>query len=507
MQKYVIALYIRLSIEDYKYDSMSIENQRMALYEFAYSMPESINTEILEFIDNGYSGTNFERPKIQELIEMVRENKIDCIIVKDFSRFGRNSIETGYFIERVFPLFHTRFISINDNFDSNNHKGNTGGMDIALKYLISEYYSHDMSVKTKSAKYAKMQRGEYQSKICPYGYRKSSNGRMEPDPEAAAVVKFIFQLGSTGMSAETITKELFKKGIITPSEYKAKKGYKIYNISRTPRHWTPQKIREILYDERYIGSYVIGKREVTQIGSKKTRLKERDKWFIIPNHHQPIIDKELFDKTQSVQRRFSLPNKKIRNYPLKVKIYCGCCDHALSRTIRKNTFYMCRHSFPNENSRCYNLRIDAAELEQAVFQTVKKQLEVALPMDSNNEIQLYKSSITQYEKQLEYLQNSKQTLFEQYILNKITIDDYHSSKAIYDAEICKIKNICNTVIEQVKLSQKNLLKHEFCKKITQLVSNSNGLTPELIELFIHKVSVFPDHRIEIAYKVQDIFEL
>ena len=128
-------------------------------------------------------------------------------------------------------------------------------------------------------------------------------------------------------------------------------------------------------------------------------------------------------------------------------------------------------------------------------------------MNSNNEIQLYKSSITQYEKQLEYLQNSKQTLFEQYILNKITIDDYHSSKAIYDAEICKIKNICNTVIEQVKLSQKNLLKHEFCKKITQLVSNSNGLTPELIELFIDKVSVFPDHRIEIAYKVQDIFEL
>lgn len=188
MQKYVIALYIRLSLEDYKYDSMSIENQHLVLNEFVSSMPESTDAEVLEFIDNGYSGTNFERPKVQELIELVRANQIDCIIVKDFSRFGRNSIETGYFIERVFPLFHTRFISINDDFDSDQHKGDTGGMDVAFKYLISEYYSRDMSMKTKSAKYAKMQRGEYQSKICPYGYRKSADGRMEPNPETAAVV-------------------------------------------------------------------------------------------------------------------------------------------------------------------------------------------------------------------------------------------------------------------------------------------------------------------------------
>ena len=155
MKKYRIALYIRLSLEDYKYDSMSIENQHLVLNEFVSSMPESTDAEVLEFIDNGYSGTNFERPKVQELIELVRANQIDCIIVKDFSRFGRNSIETGYFIERVFPLFHTRFISINDDFDSDQHKGDTGGMDVAFKYLISEYYSRDMSMKTKSAKYAK----------------------------------------------------------------------------------------------------------------------------------------------------------------------------------------------------------------------------------------------------------------------------------------------------------------------------------------------------------------
>ena len=177
----ITALYCRLSQEDaLAGDSNSIVNQKNILLQYA---KDNRFPNPTFFVDDGYSGTTFERPQVQKLIELVRANQIDCIIVKDFSRFGRNSIETGYFIERVFPLFHTRFISISDDFDSSKFKGDTGGIDVAFKYLISEYYSRDMSIKTKSAKYAKMQRGEYQSKICPYGYRKSADGRMEPDPE------------------------------------------------------------------------------------------------------------------------------------------------------------------------------------------------------------------------------------------------------------------------------------------------------------------------------------
>lgn len=161
MRKYVIALYIRLSVEDIKTESLSIPNQRLILREKAMSLPEWDNGEVLEFVDNGHTGTNFERPAVQELLTMVQAGSIDCIIVKDLSRFGRNSIETGYFIERVFPLYHTRFISVSDDFDTVNFKGDTGGIDVAFKYLISECYSRDMSMKTKSAKYAKMRRGEY----------------------------------------------------------------------------------------------------------------------------------------------------------------------------------------------------------------------------------------------------------------------------------------------------------------------------------------------------------
>ena len=150
MRKYVIALYIRLSVEDIKTESLSIPNQRLILREKAMSLPEWDNGEVLEFVDNGHTGTNFERPAVQELLTMVQAGSIDCIIVKDLSRFGRNSIETGYFIERVFPLYHTRFISVSDDFDTVNFKGDTGGIDVAFKYLISECYSRDMSMKTKA---------------------------------------------------------------------------------------------------------------------------------------------------------------------------------------------------------------------------------------------------------------------------------------------------------------------------------------------------------------------
>ena len=228
MRNYVIALYIRLSVEDFKTESLSIPNQKLILHEKAMSLPEWDNSEILEFIDNGHTGTNFERPAVQELLTMVQAGKINCIIVKDLSRFGRNSIETGYFIERVFPLYHTRFISVSDDFDTANFKGDTGGIDIAFKYLISECYSRDMSMKTKSAKYAKMRRGEYQSVICPYGYRKSADGRMEPDEDVAPNVQMIFQWASEGNTAAEITRKLYAMNIPTPGEYRKLKGKRYY---------------------------------------------------------------------------------------------------------------------------------------------------------------------------------------------------------------------------------------------------------------------------------------
>ena len=250
MRKYLIALYIRLSLEDSKTESMSIPNQRLILREKAMSLHEWENAEVMEFVDNGHSGMNFERPAVQELLEMVQAGKVDCIIVKDLSRFGRNSIETGYFIERVFPLYHTRFISVSDHFDTADYKGDTGGIDVAFKYLISECYSRDMSMKTKSAKYAKMRRGEYQSAICPYGYQKSADGRMEPDKEAAEIVSQMFLWAADGNTVAEIVRRLYAQRVPTPAEYRAAKGKPIHDTSRSNGVWSSSAVIHKLNKEK-----------------------------------------------------------------------------------------------------------------------------------------------------------------------------------------------------------------------------------------------------------------
>ena len=449
MRNYVIALYIRLSVEDFKTESLSIPNQKLILREKAMSLPEWDNSEILEFIDNGHTGTNFERPAVQELLTMVQAGKINCIIVKDLSRFGRNSIETGYFIERVFPLYHTRFISVSDDFDTANFKGDTGGIDIAFKYLISECYSRDMSMKTKSAKYAKMRRGEYQSVICPYGYRKSADGRMEPDEDVAPNVQMIFQWASEGNTAAEITRRLYAMNIPTPGEYRKLKGKDYYNVSRTNGVWSTSTVLRILEDQRYIGTYVIGKRKVKEIGSRHTQLKDESEWFKIPNHHPAIVSVDLFEKANASIKRFSLSNKKPRDYLLRGKVFCGCCDHAMS--LRNGAWFYCRHSEVAETLPCHGVRIKMADLEQVVFETIRAQMCPALGIDSNKDkLDLQTVQQAEHEEKLRSIQDSKRHLYEQYALGEIDLETYRTRKAVYDTELVQAKNVHAVITAQTK---------------------------------------------------------
>jgi DNA invertase Pin-like site-specific DNA recombinase len=267
LDNYVIAKYIRLSIEDSKSDSMSIENQRLLLDLHISSMGLN-GAKILEFVDNGHSGTNFERPAVQELLELARQGAVNCIVVKDFSRFGRNAIDTGYFIERVFPLLGLRFISVSDYFDSDEHKGDTGGLEVSFKFLMHEYYSRDLSKKIKSAKHEKMRRGEYIMKNCAFGYKKVGKN-LEIDEPDAETVRRIFALASEGMSIRKIAEALkFEK--------------------------QPADIRKILSDEQYIGTYVAGKTRTLEPGGASVKVDESE-WYKLPDHHPAIIDKAVFE--------------------------------------------------------------------------------------------------------------------------------------------------------------------------------------------------------------------
>ena len=221
-----------------------------------------------------------------------------------------------------------------------------------------------------------------------------------------------------------------------------------------------------------------------------------------------IVDKELFEKVQDVQRRFSLPTKKAREYPLKGKVYCGCCDHALSRIAQKRPFYMCRHSTADLNSRCRDVRADAAGLEEAVLLTLKKQLEVLLPVHEDGTIHLEATAAkcSEYEKQLEALKDQKQALFERYLLGQIELDTYKSEKAVYDTEILKVKNAYAAVTAQAKLKREEQARQSSRQEIAHSIAEADVLTSELTDLLIEKVYVFPDNRIEIVYKIHDLFE-
>lgn len=507
MDKYVIALYIRLSLEDSKYDSMSIGNQQSILREKAMTLPEFDHAEIREFVDNGHTGTNFERPAMQEMLKMVQEGKINCIIVKDLSRFGRSSLETGYFIEQVFPLFHVRFISISDDYDSDNYKGTTGGIEVAFKYLINEAYSRDMSMKTRSAKYAKMRRGEYQSVVCPYGYQKSAVGRMEPNTETSPIVKQIFQWAAGGCTAAGISRRLYEQHIPTPGEYRVKANDWKYSVDRVQGVWSSSTVLRILADERYTGTYIIGKYTVKEIGGTKVRKKDESEWFKIPDHHQPIVDADLFARANAVIRKYNLPNKQQHDYFLKGKVFCGYCGHTLSRKGKgEHIVYYCRHSQGIPTMSCHGLEIKAADLEEIVLQTVKSQVAVISGIDlDSDKIQLTSMEQAEQEKNLLDLQNRKRQLYEQFIRKEITMQDFQRKKREFDYRIGVIKQICADMRKRADQMAAKFEEEARLKKIAQAANSPEGLPQELAERAVSKVHVFRDNRVEIESSLQDAF--
>lgn len=508
MSTYIVAMYIRLSLEDAKTDSLSIPNQRLLLRRHIATL-EQENVEILEFVDNGYSGVNFERPAMQELLELVRQSKIHCIIVKDFSRFGRNMIETGYFLEKVFPLFRTRFISVSDGFDTKDYKEDTGGMTVAFKYLMHEYYSLDLSRKTKSAKYEKMKRGEYQSKVCCYGYRKGLDGRLAIDEEAAAVVRRIFALALEAKHAGDIVKILYADKIPTPGEYRASNGKGFHDISRCLGVWQRSTVLRILTDERYVGTYVIGKRVLREVGGTRSRLKDESEWYKIPNHHPSIVEKEVYDQVQAKLRHFKC-DKQPRSYLLRGKVICGSCGHAMQRVPRKEPVFVCRYTKVDASAPCYRLEIKEQELEVLLFNIIFKQAQILLNTDSPSsigELELQIEQQSEYKRQIDLCQCEKKRLYEQLILQEISTEQYGTKKLELDTELNRLNGAYSILSAKTVQLREDRDHADKTAVLAGDIQKETGLTQKMMDLLIDKIYVYPNKRIEILWKVKDFANL
>jgi DNA invertase Pin-like site-specific DNA recombinase len=296
MNEYVIAKYIRLSQDDTVSESLSIPNQRLLLDRHIEKLDLPYTT-VLEFVDNGYTGTNLERPAVQEMLDLVRCGKVNCIITKDFSRFSRNAMESGYYIEQVFPLYQVRFIAIGDYFDTSDHKDSTGGIDVAFKFLMHEYYCKDLSQKIKSALRVRKITGEHILASAVYGYHKNADGKWEFDPETAEIVRLIFRMALVGQSTTQIRDRLFADKIPTPNEYRNLRWGK----DILPKFiWSTRMVRTILDSEEYSGAFVAGKIESKSV--RKKQWVDKSDWIVIPDRHPAIVSKEDFAKVQELRK-------------------------------------------------------------------------------------------------------------------------------------------------------------------------------------------------------------
>lgn len=288
--KYTAALYMRLSKDDGHAESAGIESQRLLLREYAKREDISVFDE---YVDDGYSGTCYNRPAFARMLEDIEEGRVNTVIVKDMSRLGRDYIATGELTEVYFPEHFVRFIAINDGYDSER-----GGDDmIPFRHVMNEMYARDISRKIRTALTAKMKSGQYIGSFAPYGYKKSADdkNRLVVDPESARTVKRIFDMRYGGYTTKDIARSLNTEGILIPLDYRRQK----LGLEISRREWTQSGVCKILRNQVYIGNTVQGKSVKPSIRSKRTYPKGRDEWIVVKNTHPPIVSETVFRSVQS----------------------------------------------------------------------------------------------------------------------------------------------------------------------------------------------------------------
>ncbi|MFI3173773.1 MAG: recombinase family protein [Bacillota bacterium] len=341
-------LYMRLSSTDGQNESESIANQRQLLHAF---VKERDDIDIVgEAVDDGFTGTNFNRPGFQSTIKEAVLGNIDCIIVKDLSRLGRDYIETGFYLRNFFPQYNIRFIAVNDNIDTDIENDLGSQIDVTLKTILNDCYSADISKKTRASLATKRKNGQFLGSTAIYGYKKEENSyKLHLDPYPAEVIKFIFSLHQNGTNVKAIAEELNDRCIASPLCYK-KENQITYPSqcfgARTDCFWSPTTIRRILTDETYTGTLLQGKQTTYSNKLKKVCHKNRSEWAITPDAHTPIITQESFDFTQKLLKlETRTPPKKARLHLFSGLIYCSCCGKQMTRKTvpyqNKKYFYYC----------------------------------------------------------------------------------------------------------------------------------------------------------------------
>ena len=517
MKKWKFGLYLRLSADEKGKEngqSNSVKNQKKII-EFFLNDKKDI-TVFECYVDDGYTGTDFNRPGYKAMLADIEAKKINGVIVKDLSRLGRNYIQVGNFIEKIVPSYKLRFISVNDNVDSLKNPYLMDSLEIPFKNLVNENYAKDSSIKLRSALSASKKAGNFIGKYAPYGYIKDKNDchKIIVDPDAASVVKKIFELALRGKSKQEIKEELNNNHILTPSIYmKDRLGAEMCN----PRNrWTVKMLDSILTNETYIGNLVQGKR--TRLNHKAhnfVRVAEGE-WSIFKNHHEGIIREDIFYQVQNILYNRNIKANKNGSYHIYSGfLKCSECGKSLYRMTRTKrgklqVFYYC--STYLKTKQCSKHHITEKKLNNIVLNAINQYIDLICDIDKHiDEIVSYsridydeevkKIKIVEINKQISQYADLLSGLIKDYQNDIISQEDFDEFKNDYLYETNKLK-LEKEKIESTKFTQNNL---DWIKKFKHQKKFTN-INRSIINEFINNIYVGNNDEVEISFLYKDQYE-
>ncbi len=525
VKKWMAGLYIRLSREDGdKDESDSVSNQRMLLREYSAKLPD---VEVADyFIDDGWTGTNFERPGFIRLMEQIKAGSLNCVIVKDLSRFGRNYIEVGNYLEQIFPFMGVRFISIADSLDSYGNPGQMNTILVPFKNLINDEYCRDISNKVRSSLDSRRRSGKFIGSFSAYGYVKDpdNKGELLVDETVAPIVKNIYEWFLDGLGAITIAKKLNNMGIPSPSEYKKMCGlhYKVSDSSvKGPVMWGYSAVKRILQNRMYCGDLVQGVMRVTSYKVKKLQRVPEDEWMVCENHHEGIVDRETFDKVQRIfDTDTRMTQEQGRITMLGGFMRCADCGRAMNRHKNVHSYgtyhyFVCSTYKKVSKNVCSRHSIRADYVENAVLEAIQAQVAMAVKIDEVFQ-ELEKNEKTKTntvmldgvlagkEREIEKLSRIKEDLYMDWKSNILSKEEFISMKQRYTEDIERMQDEVLTLREEIKKQSdmKNFRCNNFVESFKKH-QNIEYLTREVLLELVDTIYVHEGKKITIKFRFRD----
>lgn len=508
-----VAIYIRLSREDGdKEESDSVGNQRKLLAEYIAKKEDFILYDV--YVDDGYSGTNFNRPSFQRMIADIEDGKVNCVVVKDLSRFGRDYIDTGRYLERYFPELGVRFISVTDSIDSMKQAYD---MLLPIKNIFNEQYARDISKKIQATVKSKQKAGEFIGAFTSYGYKKSpvNKNKLVIDDYAADVVRRIFSLYIQGYGKQRIAKLLNAEGILCPAEYKKVNGenYKNCNRLESTTYWSYSTINSILHREMYVGNMVQGTKHQRMRGKQKKMPKED--WIIVENTHEPIIDKETWEKAQSLLK------KRTRELDLETNknifagfVKCGDCGRAMTKNMwrradgSKTYSLYCGTYKRNGKQYCTPHTLPMAVLEDIVLGDLKaivdsvdnlKELVQSQSFTASKVKRIADTELGKIKAELERVKRLKKSIYEDYREELISKEEFLS----YREDYLKKEELYSKQIEALEEKKKDNVTEDvfetpWLKRLLEL-KDIESLDRDIVVEMISEIRVYENRKIKITY--------